>query len=72
MFCLRVYMCTDFQRPEEGVRFLGTGVIDDCELPVSSGSSARAANDLNGKAFLQPFFLSFLISEVKVMKAVSP
>lgn len=36
--CLNVYLCALCMRypwkPEEGIRFPGTGVTDDCELPA--------------------------------------
>lgn len=33
VFCLHVYMYGMTQRPEEGVRSLGPGVLDGCAFP---------------------------------------
>jgi hypothetical protein len=59
------------QRSEEGIRFPGTGVIDNCEPPCECcdyiRSSERSARLLITEASLQPQELSFEIDTLKLL-----
>ena len=70
--CLSVYLCTVRvhcpKRSEEGVRSLGTGVTDGCELPCGCWESNRSSGGtmlLTAEPSFQPLvYLSYGASDI--------
>lgn len=54
--CMSMHYLCDYcpRRVRWGLRHLGTGVTDDCELEIKPNSSRGAASALNCRAPLQP------------------